>query len=45
MDFDIEVEDVRKPLPDFSYEEEILKIRLAEDAWNNKDPKNNSHSV
>jgi nuclear transport factor 2 (NTF2) superfamily protein len=30
---------MRKPLPDFSYEEALLKIRLAEDAWNNKDPK------
>ncbi|MGK0293365.1 MAG: nuclear transport factor 2 (NTF2) superfamily protein [Porticoccaceae bacterium] len=39
MNFNIEVEDVRKPLPDFSYEEAVLKIRLAEDAWNNQDPK------
>jgi len=39
MDFNIAIEDVRKPLPEFSYEEALLKIRLAEDAWNNKDPK------
>jgi nuclear transport factor 2 (NTF2) superfamily protein len=39
MDFNIEIEDVRKPQPDFSHDEALLKIRLAEDAWNNKDPK------
>ena len=39
MDFNIEIEDVRQPLPDFSYDEALLKVRLAEDAWNNKDPK------
>ena len=38
MNFDITIEDIRKPLPDFSREEAIQKIRLAEDAWNNQDP-------
>ena len=38
MNFDISIEDIRKPLPDFSREEAIVKARLAEDAWNNQDP-------
>ncbi|ABM04386.1 hypothetical protein DUF1348 [Psychromonas ingrahamii 37] len=38
MNFDINIEDIRKPLPIFSKEEAILKARLAEDAWNNQDP-------
>jgi len=38
MDFNIAIEDVRQPLPEFTRETAIRKIRLAEDAWNNKDP-------
>lgn len=38
MNLDMTIEDIRKPLPDFSREAAILKIRLAEDAWNNRDP-------
>ncbi|MFT6897763.1 MAG: nuclear transport factor 2 (NTF2) superfamily protein [Paraglaciecola sp.] len=38
MNFDIGIEDIRKPVPDFSREEAIIKARLAEDAWNNQDP-------
>jgi nuclear transport factor 2 (NTF2) superfamily protein len=38
MDFNIEIEDVRQPLPDFTRETAIQKVRLAEDAWNNKNP-------
>ena len=39
MNFNIEIEDIRHPLPDFSYEEVLQKIRMAEDGWNNRDPK------
>ena len=28
----------RPPLPPFSYEDAVLKVRRAEDAWNGKDP-------
>jgi uncharacterized protein len=38
MNFDINIEDIRKPLPIFSKEEAIIKVRLAEDAWNNQHP-------
>lgn len=38
MDFNISVEDSRKPLPNFSKESAIEKIRLAEDGWNNQNP-------
>lgn len=38
MDFNIDIEDIRKPLPDFSYEDALKKIRLAEDGWNSRDP-------
>lgn len=38
MNFDITVEDTRLPLPSFSLEEAKQKVRLAENAWNNKDP-------
>ncbi|MFT4766791.1 MAG: nuclear transport factor 2 (NTF2) superfamily protein [Oleispira sp.] len=38
MDFNISVEDSRKPLPNFSKESAIKKIRLAEDGWNNQNP-------
>jgi uncharacterized protein len=38
MNFDLAVEDIRQPLPTFSKESAIKKIRLAEDAWNNKNP-------
>lgn len=29
---------VRPPLPPFSYDDAIKKVRLAEDAWNSRDP-------
>jgi uncharacterized protein len=38
MNFDLAIEDIRQPLPPFSKESAIKKIRLAEDAWNNKNP-------
>jgi uncharacterized protein len=38
MNFDISIEDIRQPLPDFNHANAVLKTRLAEDAWNNKDP-------
>ena len=28
----------RAPLPPFSYEDVVLKVRMAEDAWNSRDP-------
>ncbi|MCI5109940.1 MAG: nuclear transport factor 2 family protein [Marivita sp.] len=28
----------RAPLPPFSYEDAVLKVRMAEDAWNSRDP-------
>lgn len=30
--------EVRKPVPPFSREDAILKVRMAEDGWNNRDP-------
>ncbi|ACR12861.1 DUF1348 family protein [Teredinibacter turnerae] len=36
MNFDLSVEDVREPLPPFTRDTAIKKIRLAEDAWNLK---------
>lgn len=30
--------DIRPPLPPFTYDTAIQKVRAAEDAWNNKDP-------
>lgn len=38
MNFDLEIEDTRAPLPPFNKETAIQKIRLAEDAWNLKSP-------
>lgn len=38
MDFNITVEDIRQPLPSFTKESAIEKIRLAEDGWNNQNP-------
>lgn len=38
MNFDLAIEDIRQPLPPFTKESAIKKIRLAEDAWNNKNP-------
>lgn len=32
-------DDQRPPLPPFTRESAILKVRLAEDAWNSRDPK------
>ena len=31
-------EGVRPPLPPFSYEDALVKVRRAEDAWNGKSP-------
>lgn len=38
MNFDLDVEDIRQPLPPFTKASAIEKIRLAEDAWNLKNP-------
>lgn len=38
MNFDLTVEDMRSPIPPFSRESAVKKIRLAEDAWNRRDP-------
>lgn len=38
MNFDLEIEDTRSPLPPFNKETAIKKIRLAENAWNLKSP-------
>jgi len=38
MDFNITIEDNRKPLPNFTKESAIEKVRLAEDGWNNQNP-------
>lgn len=38
MNFNIDIEDIRQPLPEFTKETAIQKIRMAEDGWNNKDP-------
>ena len=38
MDFNITIEDTRKPLPNFTKESAIEKVRLAEDGWNNQNP-------
>jgi hypothetical protein len=34
----------RPPLPPFSYESAIIKVRKAEDAWNNKNPEAIAHA-
>ncbi|MEX2130776.1 MAG: nuclear transport factor 2 family protein [Pseudohongiellaceae bacterium] len=39
MNFDQTLEDIRQPLPPFSKASAIRKIRLAEDAWNGRDPR------
>ena len=31
-------EPLRPPLPPFTFEDAVLKVRRAEDAWNTKDP-------
>ncbi len=36
LNFDLNIEDTRQPLPPFTKESAIRKIRLAEDAWNAK---------
>ena len=36
MNFDLDIEDTREPLPPFNKESAIKKIRIAEDAWNLK---------
>lgn len=38
MDFNLDIEDIRQPLPDFTRETAMQKVRLAEDAWNHKIP-------
>ncbi|MGR6872141.1 nuclear transport factor 2 family protein [Pseudomonas sp. HK3] len=39
MNFDLNFEDIRNPLPAFTQTSAIEKVRIAEDAWNNKNPK------
>jgi nuclear transport factor 2 (NTF2) superfamily protein len=36
MNFDLDIEDIRQPLPPFTKQSAIKKVRIAEDAWNNK---------
>ena len=38
MNFDLDIEDTRAPLPPFTKETAMKKIRAAEDAWNLKNP-------
>ncbi len=38
MNFDLKIEDTRQPLPPFTEQSAIKKIRAAEDAWNVKNP-------
>ena len=38
MNLDLNIEDTRSPLPPFTKQTAIEKIRLAEDGWNSKDP-------
>lgn len=38
MNFDLNFEDTRNPLPTFTQASAIEKVRIAEDAWNNKNP-------
>ena len=38
MNFDLNVEDTRQPVPPFSRDDAIRKIRMAEDAWNSRSP-------
>lgn len=37
-DLNLAVEDVRHPLPNFTKQSAMKKIRLAEDGWNNQNP-------
>lgn len=38
MNIDLSVEEIRHPLPSFTNEEAIEKVRKAENAWNSKQP-------
>jgi nuclear transport factor 2 (NTF2) superfamily protein len=38
MNVDLLIEDIRHPLPNFTLEQAIEKVRKAEDAWNLKQP-------
>lgn len=38
MKTDLAVENIRQPIPPFTREEAIQKIRLAEDGWNSRQP-------
>lgn len=38
MNFNLNEEDTRRPLPPFTRQDAIRKIRLAEDAWNDRNP-------
>ena len=38
MSNELSQEDIRHPLPPFSWEEAIQKVRLAEDGWNSRNP-------
>lgn len=39
MNIDLSIEEVRQPLPSFTLEQAIEKVRMAENAWNSKQPK------
>ena len=38
MQVDLSIEEIRQPLPNFTVDTAIAKIRKAEDAWNTKQP-------
>ena len=38
MNVDLSIEEIRHPLPRFTLEQAIEKVRKAEDAWNSKQP-------
>ena len=33
------ITEARPPLPPFTHQSAVLKVRLAEDAWNSRDPR------
>lgn len=37
--------EIRPPLPPFTHETAVQKIRMAEDAWNSRDPQRVSHFI
>jgi Protein of unknown function (DUF1348) len=38
IEWNMEMHHTKPPLPPFSHETAVLKVRLAEDAWNSRDP-------